>query len=385
MRAVPACVIASIVLGLAPASGVVQAQTTPPADPAVTRAARVRAPSTREALDRYLKGDYEGALQGPPPLTRFVYQDAERWVTAAGAAAVERRSVAAALFALEYAGTRRALFPAVVSWARDLLARQPPRAAEAEWLRASIALAEGTDRWVFLLQGVPTRRAGGRAAGAPVGHIRFARLRYPDDPYFQMAEAVGAELSASRKLDQVSAPPPQSSTGWDRVSADLLDAGTPGMAERAALLERAAGIFERLTSHASLGAEANLRLGYVRLRQGQFDTALAHFDRAGSLTESRSLRFLGHLYSGWVLGRAGRVDEAAAAYRAALRFVPRAQSATSLLVALLAKNDRLADAEAVADEFLAADVSTSDPWRTYFVGDFDAYPDLVRRLRERLR
>ena len=182
----------------------------------------------------------------------------------------------------------------------------------------------------------------------------------------------------------MSAPPPQSSTGWDRISADLLERDAPGAAERTALLDRAAGFFERLLSHSALAAEANLRLGYVRLRQGQFDTALAHFDRVAALTESRSLRYLGHLYSGWVLGRSGRVDEAVTAYRAALRFVPRAQSATSLLVGLLARNDRLTDAEAAADEFLGAEASKSDPWRTYFVGDFEAYPDLVRRLRERL-
>lgn len=381
MRAVPACVIAGVLLGWAPAAVSVLAQAPPAADP---KPARVRTPTTREALDRYLRGDYEGALKGPAPLPRFVYQDADRWVTSAGASAVERRSMAAALFALEYAGTRRALFPAMLTWARDLLARQPPRPAEAEWLRASIALAEGTDRWVFLLHGVPGPRARGRPVGPPVGHIRFARLRYPDDPFFQMAEAVGAELAASRSLDQVSAPPPQSSTGWDRISADLLESAAPGTAERTALLDRAAGFFERLMSHSALAAEANLRLGYVRLRQGQFDTALAHFDRVAALTESRSLRYLCHLYSGWVLGRSGRVDEAVTAYRAALRFVPRAQSATSLLVGLLAKNDRLADAEAAADEFLGAEVAKSDPWRTYFVGDFDAYPDLVRRLRERL-
>jgi hypothetical protein len=80
-----------------------------------------------------------------------------------------------------------------------------------------------------------------------------------------------------------------------------------------------------------------------------------------------------------------RVNEAAIAYRAALRFVPRAQSATTLLVALLARHEQLDAAEQSADEFLAGGEDVVDPWRLYFVGDFAAYPRLVTQLREVVR
>jgi tetratricopeptide (TPR) repeat protein len=200
-----------------------------------------------------------------------------------------------------------------------------------------------------------------------------------------MAEGIGAEVAALRPLDRLSAPPAQSSIGWDRIEADLVDAGGPRLAERAAAFERAAGLFERLTSHTDLAAEAHLRLGYVRLCQGQRDTALAHFDRVAALTEERRIRYLAHLYSGWILGGLGRVNEAVIAYRAALRFVPGAQSAATLLVALLTRNNQLDEAERMADEFLTGTEGVDDPWRTYFIGDFTAYPRLVRQLREALQ
>jgi tetratricopeptide (TPR) repeat protein len=380
MRVAAACVLVSAVVALGPAaSGRVEPQT------AGAESRRIRAVSTREILDRYLKGDYDGALRSQPPLTRFVFADADRWVTAGGAAAVERRSMAAALFALEYSESRPALLAAMLTWGRELLARQPPRPAEADWLRAAIVVAQGQDRWRFLLDGVAGPAAHRRRAAAPVGHIRFARLRYPDDPYFQMAEATGAELLASRPIDRLSAPLPETPMGWDRISTDFVDAARAGLSDRAAALARAAGLLERLVDHDALGAEANLRLGYIRLREGQSDAALAHFDRVASLTGDARLRYLAHLYSGWTLGTKGRIDEAIVAYRAAARFVPQSQSASALLVALLTKHDRLADAEQVADEFLSADEAAGDPWRAYFVGDSAAYPAIVRRLREGLR
>jgi tetratricopeptide (TPR) repeat protein len=378
MRVIAAGVLAAGLLALAPVfARAPQTQAKP--------GPSLRGPSTREVLDQYLKGEHEAAVGNPPRLARFNFEDAERWMTAGGQAQTERRRLAASLFALEYAGARQGVLPAMINWARGVMSRQPPRPIEALWLRASIALAEGLDRWIFLVEGVGQTMASGKPGPVPVGHIRFARTRFPDDPHFQMAEAIGAEVSASRPLDRLSGPPIQSGTGWDRIATERLEAGGLRLPERTAALDRAAGLLERLASHETLAAEANLRLGYVRLRQSQSDAALAHFDRVASLTKNVSLRYLGHLYSGWTLGALGRTQEAAAAYRAALRMVPRAQTATALLLALLARSDQLTEAEAAAEEFLVADVAPIDPWRTYHVGDFPEYPRLVRQLREALR
>lgn len=379
---VTAWVLAAGLVALAPVVGRAQTPTPtvlPPSTPLP------RGPSTRDVLDRYLKGDYEAAVGNPPRLLRFNSDDAERWITAGGQAEVERRQLAASLFALEYAGVRNAVMPAMLNWARGVMSRQPPRATEALWLRASIALAEGLNRWVFLVEGVAQSTSSRKSGPPPAGHIRFARTRYPDDPHFQMAEAMGAELSATRPLDRLSGQLPQSRSGWDDITADRLDFSTIRLAERTAALERAAGLYERLLSHPTLAVEAGLRLGYVRLRQGQTDAALAEFDRLPSRTKDAWLRYMGHLYTGWALTSLGRTDEAVSAYRAALSFVPRAQSATALLVGLLVKSDRLTEAEAAAEEFLVAHEAPIDPWRTYYRGEVAVYPQLVRELREALK
>jgi tetratricopeptide (TPR) repeat protein len=347
-----------------------------------------RGPSTREALDQYLKGDHQAALANPPTLGRFNYEDAERWVASGGAAATERRRLAAALFALEYGSVRQGHLTPLVTWSRGVLSRLPPGPTEALWLRASIALAAGLNRWIFLVEGVSTPIGAAKLGQPGLGHIRFARTRFPDDPYLQMADALGAEVSATRQLDRLSPPPRQSSTEWDLIAGERLEVGGPRLAARTAAIERAAGIYERLVSHEGVAAEANLRLGYMKLLQGQSDTALAHFDKLPSLTENAALRYLGHLYSGWVLATFGRTEEAVTAYRNALKFAPRAQSATSLLVALLLRNDRMSEAEEAAEEFLLRQKASIDPWRIHyvdFVGESSEYPRLIRRLREALR
>ena len=377
MRVVMACALAAVLVS--PLAIAAQSA------PAGKSGPSPRVPSTREVLDQYLKGDYEAALGSPPRLPRFNFEDAERWISAGGEAASERRELAAALYALEYAGVRQGVLPAMLNWARGVMSRRPPRSIEALWLRASIAIAEGLGRWTFLIEGVGQTTASGKPGAVPAAHIRFARTRFPDDAHFQIAEAIGAERSAANTPDRLSTTLSQTSTGWDAIASQRLAAGGPRLADRTADLERAAGLLERLTSHETLGAEATMRLGYVRLRQGQLDVALGHFDRLPSLTKNVPVRYLGHLFSAWSLGSLDRTQEAATAYRAALGFVPRAQSATSLLVALLVKSNQLAEAEAAAEEFLVADVAPIDPWRTYYTGDFAEYPRLVRQLREALR
>ena len=102
MRVVGAWVLAGTLLALSPVGAAQIPPVAAPPDPAA------RGPSTREALDRYLKGDYDAALAHPTTLGRFnSLEDADRWVSSAGAAASERRRLAAALFALEYGNVRQ--------------------------------------------------------------------------------------------------------------------------------------------------------------------------------------------------------------------------------------------------------------------------------------
>ncbi len=125
-------------------------------------------------------------------------------------------------------------------------------------------------------------------------------------------------------------------------------------------------------------------MGYIQLRLGQRDLALQQFRQLDS-TSDATLKYLGRLFSGWTLARESRVDDAVAAYRAALEVVPRARAATTLLTFVLVMNHRLAEAEAVAGARLSASEVPDDPWRDYPLGDYRAYLGLIDRLREAIR
>jgi tetratricopeptide (TPR) repeat protein len=331
---------------------------------------RRRPPSTRDALNRYIGGDFDGAVRSTPMLPRYDPIEAEKWIAAGGRPALARRRLAAATFALEYAAARPHQTQALVLWARRLLADAgAPSPAEALWLRASVALCEGFDLWSFL--GNSPSRAN---------HIAFARARFPDDPYLQLADALGSEILASRG-GYWSQRMSLSSLAFDRIDAEV----RAGDAARHEALARAAGLLENLTHAQAVGAEAFLRLGFVRLRLGDRDSALSNFDRLDALTRDASIRYLGHLFAGWTLASQGRGAEAVLAYRAALNAVPHAQSGVALLMALLLKDEQLADAEAVGTEFLARETTPHDPWQSYFLGDAPVYWTLVFRLRDAIR
>jgi len=349
------------------------AQVRQPAPQTPQTSPRTRPPTTRESLDRYLRGDYDGAVRGSPMLVRFDTADAQKWIVAGGAGAVPKRRLAVASFVLEYSAARPHQTPVLVPWARTVLAAGPASASEALWYRASIALCEGIDLWSLLW--LPP--AGG-------GHIAFARGRFPSDPHLQIADALGYEVLASRagRRDRGAAP---KAFAFDRIAADVRDADSVAAAARASALTNAVTILEPLTASPVVRAEAQLHLGYVRLRQGQRDAALQHFDAVNLDTSDRNLRYLGHLYAGWALSDAGRPGEAESAYRAALLNVPNGQAATVLLTSLLLANERLADAEVTADDFFAREASPYDPWQSYVLGDAPLYWTFVLRLREALQ
>jgi tetratricopeptide (TPR) repeat protein len=336
-------------------------------------AARRRPPLTREVLDRYLAGDFDGAVRGTPVLVRFDTDEAQKWIAAAGRAATARRRLAAATFALEYSGARPHQTRLLLPWAREVLADAgPPVATEAVWLRASVALCEALDLWTLLAGNVP----GGN-------HIALARGRFPGDPYLQLADALASEVAASRA--DFTARAASASLAIDRIDADVQDVDPARAPARREALLRAAALLDGLKPIPEVRAEALLRLGFVRLRLGDRDAALAQFDQVHALTREPAHRYLAHLFSGWALASAGRPAEAITSYRAALAVVPHAQSASVLLTALLVQNEQLAEAELVGSEFLAREAVTDDPWLTYFLGGAPVYRTLVLRLREALK
>jgi hypothetical protein len=254
-----------------------------------------------------------------------------------------------------------------------------PAETEALWLRASIALSEGLGQWAFLTTGavpaVPGPPARSTTPAAPViGHAAYAAQRFPDDPYFRMAAVIGAEYSTS-----------SARITPRRFGGDSSDPARSSTSNEARVLAAAAQSVQTLIANPAFRSEAQLRLGYIQFRLGQNDAALQSFDEVVASGGRSDLRYLAHLYSGLALARVNRVSEAVSAFRAALRVVPGASSATTLLTHVLLTSGQIAEAEGLAGEFLSSPVNRNDPWDRYFFGDFAQYGELVGRLRERLR
>ena len=117
---------------------------------------------------------------------------------------------------------------------------------------------------------------------------------------------------------------------------------------------------------------------------GHRDLALQHFQKVEA-RDDPSLKYLARLFSGWTLAKEGRIDDAVDQYRGALEVVPRARSASTLLTMLLVMNHRLAEAEEIANALLATPETADDPWQSYKLGSYRAYPSLIDRLHEAIR
>ena len=79
------------------------------------------------------------------------------------------------------------------------------------------------------------------------------------------------------------------------------------------------------------------------------------------------------------------MDDAAAAYRAALAAWPGAQSAQVALMTLAVGRGNREEAGALAETIQMAAVDQYDPWWTYWLGDYRAYPAVLDKLRELAR
>ena len=85
------------------------------------------------------------------------------------------------------------------------------------------------------------------------------------------------------------------------------------------------------------------------------------------------------------LAAQGQSSQAIARYESALKLLPNARSATTLLSALYISIGRLEDAERLAGAFLGSHAAADDPLPRYLLGDYRNYPALIAQLREAIR
>ena len=246
--------------------------------------------------------------------------------------------------------------PKLIEWGCALLRREPtPLPAERVWQLAAVATVERAGDWEFLI-GSPWEVRGN--VKDEVEHLSHVIKRFHDEPRFALAQAVAIEWRTW---------PP----GFRRSRSFVAN---PSEAIRA---------LDHMSSDEVIGPEASLRLGYLRFRTNRTDDALALFSHVQATTRDLYLVYLAHYFSGQALARKGQTAGAEREYRAALATIPRAQSATVALAALLAESSRHAEAAALVDASLTGD-QPMDPWRGYEAADDRFWPELITRLHSEI-
>ena len=362
--------------------------------------ARAQAPSVTTSLDGYLAGDFDRVLaevaakKDYDGLLKELEHGGASWVDAGKPADRPRRELAAATFALEasrlaydtmdwkwvqepnltaptgapvLAGIPAQTYqppPALwwkapaklLEWGCALLRREPtPSASERLWQLAAVASADRVGDFEFLI-GSPFEVRGNPKD--EFEHLNHVIKRFPTENRFALAQAVALEWLTW---------PPRWQAQFRRARPNIV------------FQSPAINAFDHMSKDEAIGAEASLRLGSLRLRMKRYDDALALFAHVETITRDPYLVYLAHYFRGQAFEAKHELVDAEREYRASIATVPRAESATLALAAILFTSDRRADATALVEASMAPD-APPDPWRGYGSADERFWPELQQRL-----
>jgi hypothetical protein len=140
-------------------------------------------------------------------------------------------------------------------------------------------------------------------------------------------------------------------------------------------------LYEAAAVFSESRAEARIRAAWLSFRTGQASGGLDLLNSLADPPAEPSVRYLGDLVRGEILRSLGRPEDAMAAYRAALRTWPGAQSAQVALMTLLVAQGALSEAGTIAAGVGTPSTQAPDPWWFYWLGAVRDYPDLAAAVR----
>ena len=353
-----------------------RAQSGPVAEPAADLVA---------LLDQYLRGEFDDVTDELARVDDFdalldgLRRDGDPWVRVAGDHAIEHRRLAAATFAMEAARAAERVMdwkwvqkverlspnlppppdaiwwkapPLLLEWGCALMRTAPaPSAIERLWHMAAVGSAQRAGDYEFLI-GSPWDERGN--PDDEIQHLDHVIARFPDEPRFVLAQAIAVEAYS-----------------WSIAGRR----GRFGVRQRADVVSA----LESAARDPLIAPEAMVRLAFVHIRSRRPADALPLLDEVAPLTRDPYVSYLASYFRGQALEQLDRAEEAAAAYRRALETVPRAQSATLALSAMVARAGRPLEATALVEASLAEPLAV-DPWREYGAADNRFWPYLIDRL-----
>ena len=298
---------------------------------------RAQSPDTITLLDRYARGDFAAVAAALDDITDFkaVHKDlvekGPAWINAGGAPDRARRELAAATFALEAARagewddwkllrkfmTMDNIYwsgpPQLIEYGCEMFRKDAtPRPIEHTWQMAALAVAERSEDFEFLIGSPFDVRANPKDE---IEHLKHTAPRFPHEMRFALAQAIALE--------------------WRTYPSP-----------RALGSKEAAQAFENLKDDELVGGEASARLGVMQFRLGAYDRALKYFDHVEEMSRDPYVTYLARFFRGQALAATKDLGGAERAYRGALLAIPRAQSATFAIAALMAKRGERAGGRA---------------------------------------
>jgi tetratricopeptide (TPR) repeat protein len=290
---------------------------------ATAQRSAVLSPTYEAVIQRYQSGDREGAVSA---MARWPESRLRDEITALGALREEARRALdpSALVLWHRVPVRAALMlhtdcalqtrrvgvsPLLHEWVTAEIARMlrddgAHRAFARRWYEAMAGLAVSENRW-----------------GDGLDWAERGLRDFPDSAetllLFGAIEETSAALVASRVSEEAFLAPDTRTAGAARLHAQAVR-------DR---LERASRALRSAVAADPALAEARLRLGRVAWQLGEAAEARAALEEALGRNHTPDQAFLAHLFLGRVHEDAGRLDEAARSYEAALALESQAQSA----------------------------------------------------------
>jgi tetratricopeptide (TPR) repeat protein len=281
--------------------------------------------------------------------------------------------------------------PCALDWAQSLFVeRGPADAAEHAWYLAVASLAGGVRDWRYL-QRVPPPNPPPNApprAGFPApppvlpGLTERALLRFPNDPFLRLEQAIAAAGRFSTTVD------------GGRLTSDpgniVITMGGPGSGIRSTSAlpprEVAANMLDALVADPVVGAEAQMRLGYLRWVLGADQAAKRLLKQAAERSAGNAdVQYLARFLLGWIALQAGDADTAVPELEAALRARPDSQSAALALATLDLQRGEAGKAYDTARASLDHRNTDDDPWRLFLYGHHPLLSSRVAALRAEVR
>ena len=329
----------------------------------------------QRVLASYAKGAPFSLTPGEPTSFTETFKDvAEKWIESAIGPERIRRERTAALAVLDTVRTATdgeehqwADYKALIEWMCDRLRHGEPSEFERDWMMAAVALGAkaGDGRFIAV-------HNGSCKSKQPCNQARHGLWRFPDDRRFEVAALLSypAMRVASNRpgvpLDVLMGQPMNTVDKRRRAYEDL---------------EKLLAKADELVADPVAGPEAQLRAGALRYHLHSLPRALVDFRAVTSRARDRELVYLARVFSGLTYSALNKPEDAVRELREAVRALPGARAAVTLLASQLVARDAQAEGLMLMDAAFTA-TGVDDPW--YRFADLH-WPAAIKRMREALK